>query len=54
MFTKPFIIAKMSGNYNQPLEWVLTIVDSVVDLGVDALKIQPCTADMLTIDLLER
>lgn len=51
---RPFVIAEMSGNHNQSLEYALKIVDAVAKTGAHALKIQTYTPDTMTIDLDER
>lgn len=50
----PFIVAEMSGNHNQSLEWALEIVEAAAKAGAHALKIQTYTSDTMTLDLDER
>lgn len=51
--TPPLVIAEMSGNHNQRLDYALQIVDAVADAGAEALKLQTYTADTMTLDLSE-
>jgi pseudaminic acid synthase len=48
---KPFIIAEMSGNHNQSIERAYAIIDSAVDCGADAVKLQTYTPDTMTINV---
>ena len=47
---RQFIIAEMSGNHNQSLERALKIVDAIAETGVDALKLQAYTVNLIMTD----
>ncbi len=46
-----FVIAEMSDNHNQSLERALEIVESAVQAGAHAIKLQTYTADTMTLDV---
>jgi pseudaminic acid synthase len=54
LFSKPLIIAEMSGNHNQSLERALEIVEIAAKTGAQCLKIQTYTPDTMTLDINER
>ena len=45
-----YIVAEMSGNHNQDISNALEIINMSKECGADAVKLQPYTADTLTID----
>jgi pseudaminic acid synthase len=45
-----FIVAEVSGNHNQSYKRAVKIIDAAIEAGVDAIKLQTCSPDTLTID----
>jgi len=51
---RPFIVAEMSGNHNQSLDKALKLIQLAANSGVDAVKLQTYTPDIMTLNLNER
>src|SRR5690606_3019312 len=50
-YSKPFIVAEMSGNHNQTLDRALKIVEAAAEAGADAIKLQTFKPDSMTLNL---
>jgi pseudaminic acid synthase len=53
IYSKPLIIAEMSGCHNQSLDRALEIVEIAAKSGADCLKIQTYTPDTMTLNIKE-
>ena len=47
----PLIVAEMSGNHNESIDNALKIIEKASEIGLEAIKIQSYTPDIMTLNI---